>query len=232
MLINILASSRVTRTKKEARLSYNRMSRWYDLFAGTSERKFMDFGIAQLHPQPGEQILEIGCGTGHGLLSLSKSVGSSGRIFGLDISEGMLAQSSIRIKKSEFPNSISLQLGDGCQLPYNSISFSAVLMSFTLELFDTPDISLVLMECRRVLKEEGRIVIVCLAKQESLPVRIYEWFHNKFPTLADCRPIYIQPFLLHTAFRVSNSSSKLMWGLPVDIVTAVAMKEKLEVENG
>ena len=221
MLMNNIETSRVYRTKHEARRSYNRMSHWYDLMAGTSERKFMEFGITKLLPQPGEIILEIGCGTGHGLLSLARSVGPCGRIIGLDISEGMLAQSFMRIRKSDFPNSIFLQLGDGCQLPYNSGSFSAILLSFTLELFDTPDIPLVLMECRRVLKKEGRIGIVCLAKQESLPVRIYEWFHKTFPSLVDCRPINIHPLILQTGFSVSNSSIQLMWGLPVEIVTAV-----------
>ncbi|MFH2040454.1 MAG: methyltransferase domain-containing protein [Chloroflexota bacterium] len=225
-------TSRVNRTKQEARISYNRMSRWYDFFAGTSERKFMEIGINQLLPQPGEQILEIGCGTGHGLLSLANSVGPSGCIFGLDISEGMLTQSSVRIRKFDFQNLISLQQGDGCLLPYISNSFSAVLMSFTIELFDTPDIPLVLMECRRVLKKEGRIVLVCLAKKESLIVRIYEWFHKIFPSFVDCRPINIQSYIPQTAFNVTNSSIKSMWGLPVEIVTAVVMEEKMEAANG
>jgi ubiquinone/menaquinone biosynthesis C-methylase UbiE len=223
-MMNANEISRVTRSKPEARRSYNKMSRWYDLFAGTSERKFMNLGIEQLCPKPGEQMLEIGCGTGHGLLSIARSVAPLGRINGLDISEGMLAQSRNLLRKSDFANLIHLQLGDGCQLPYPTNSFSAVFISFTLELFDTPEIPLVLRECWRVLKQEGRIVIVCLTKKDSLPVQIYEWFHNKMPSFVDCRPINVHLYLIQAGFKITDSSIKNMWGLPVEIVAADTIK--------
>jgi demethylmenaquinone methyltransferase/2-methoxy-6-polyprenyl-1,4-benzoquinol methylase len=216
--------SRVPRSKQKARLSYNRMSRWYDLLSGSSEKKLMNYGVAQLRPQPGEKILEIGCGTGHGLISLVNSEANSGThsgiIIGLDISEGMLSQSKVLIRRSNLQNSIQLHLGDGCHLPYVSNYFSAVFLSYTLELFDTPDIPLVLAECRRVLKQRGRVVIVCLNKQESFPVNIYEWFHKYMPSFVDCRPIYVQPYLLQASFTITNISTKKMWGLPVEIVAA------------
>jgi demethylmenaquinone methyltransferase/2-methoxy-6-polyprenyl-1,4-benzoquinol methylase len=196
------------------------MSRWYDLFAGSSEQKFMNKGIEILKPQPGEKILEIGCGTGHGLISLAPMVSPSGRIFGLDISDGMLSRSKALIRKSYYQESIQLQLGDGCHLPYAPNSFSAAFLSFTLELFDTPDISLVLGECRRVLNQNGRIVIVSLDKQESFPVNIYEWFHKYMPSFVDCRPINVQTYLLQASFQITHSSTKKMWGLPVEIVSA------------
>ena len=51
--------SRVVRSKEEAKLSYNRMSRWYDWMA-SSEKKYRDLGLEKLNAQPGERILEIG----------------------------------------------------------------------------------------------------------------------------------------------------------------------------
>jgi demethylmenaquinone methyltransferase/2-methoxy-6-polyprenyl-1,4-benzoquinol methylase len=219
--MGIYEPSRVTRSKLSARQSYNRMSRWYDLIAGTSERKYTYIGITQLNPQPGEFILEIGCGTGHGLLSLARSVTPSGRIFGLDISEGMLTRASSLISKNKVHYPIYLQLGDGSYLPYSSNKFSAIFFSFTMELFDTPDIPIVLEECKRILAPGGRVGIVCLSKQKTLPVRIYEWFHKKLPTLIDCRPISIQPHLLQANYLITNGKNEKMWGLPVEIVTAV-----------
>ncbi|HBG75060.1 MAG: hypothetical protein A2X25_04365 [Chloroflexi bacterium GWB2_49_20] len=203
------------------------MSRWYDFIAGGSERKFMDLGIKQLHPQPGEHILEIGCGTGHGLISLAMAVSSSGYIFGLDISDGMLTQTRAHLSKKGLSYPVYLQLGDACHLPYSSNVFSAVFFSFTLELFDTPDIPLVLAECERILKADGRIGIVCLSKQGTLPVRIYERFHEIMPALVDCRPILVQPILIQAAFKIIATKSKNMWGLPVDIVTAKITKEPI-----
>src|SRR5512134_4072027 len=89
---------RVNRSKEAARTSYNRLSRWYDLIAGSTEKKYRDWGLQKLSAQPGEKILEIGFGTGHCLVSLAKAVGPAGRVLGLDISDGMLAIARERLK--------------------------------------------------------------------------------------------------------------------------------------
>ena len=71
---------------------YDSMSRYYDLIAGPSEESFRQRGLRLLAPQPGEYILEIGCGTGPSLPALTARVGDAGCVVGIDLSGGMLAQ--------------------------------------------------------------------------------------------------------------------------------------------
>jgi ubiquinone/menaquinone biosynthesis C-methylase UbiE len=213
--------SRVNRSKEAARVSYNRLSRWYDTIAGSTEKKYRDWGLEKLSAQPGETILEIGFGTGHCLVSLAKAVGVTGQVIGLDISDGMLAIARARLQAEELSDRVDLHLGDAAKLDFlTDASLDGVFMSFTLELFDNPEIPRVLQECHRILKPGGRIAVVSMTKTDppGMAVRMYEWFHEHMPNYADCRPIFARQAIEQTGFHIVNVSVSSMWGLPVEIV--------------
>ncbi len=212
---------RVNRSKEEARASYNRLSRWYDAIAGSTEKKYRDRGLEKLSAQPGERILEIGFGTGHCLVSLAQAVGSAGGVIGLDISDGMLAIARERLRKAGLDDRVELRLGDAANLDFiEAGSLDGVFMSFTLELFDNPEIPRVLGECHRILKPGGRIAVVSMTKTDppGLAVRMYEWFHERVPNYADCRPIFARRSIEQSGFAIQDVSVASMWGLPVEIV--------------
>ena len=214
--------TRVRRSKEEARAAYDRMSAWYDLLAGASEQPHVRAGLRKLDARQGERILEIGFGTGRALASLAEAVGSSGRAYGIDISEGMARQASGRLEEVGLRDDAGLILGDGARLPLRDGSLDAVFMSFALELFDTPRIPLVLGACRRVLGERGRLCVVSLTKQGrgSLSVRLYEWVHTKMPRYVDCRPIHVTRLLEDAGFEIVDAERRSMWTLPVPIALA------------
>ncbi len=214
--------SRVTRSKDAAKISYDRMSKWYDLIAGTSEWKFVKIGLDLLKATEGETVLDIGYGTGKSALAIAQSVGQTGHVYGIDLSEGMHRIAKDRIDKAGLSGNVDLRVGDAAKLPFEDEFFDAVFTSFTLELFDTPEIPIVLQECHRVLRSGKRIVIVSMAKKshESLAVRLYEWAHEKMPNYADCRPIYVTKSLSAAGFQVFEKKETKMWGLPVDAVLA------------
>jgi ubiquinone/menaquinone biosynthesis C-methylase UbiE len=212
---------RVNRSKEDCRKSYNRLSSWYDLLAGSTEKRYRDLGLEKLSAQPGERILEIGFGTGHCLISLAKAVGPSGLVTGVDLSDGMLAIARKRL--GGLAERVDLHLGDASNLDFlKSESLDGVFTSFTLELFDTPEIPCVLQECRRVLRAGGRLAVVSMSKTEppGIGVRIYEWFHERLPEYADCRPIYVRQSIQENGFSIEDLSISSMWGLPVEIVLA------------
>ena len=212
---------RVNRSKAAARASYNRLSRWYDVIAGSTEKKYRDWGLEKLFARPGERILEIGFGTGHCLVALAKAVGSTGQVIGLDISDGMLAVAQQRLQTEKLSDRAVLHLGDAANLNFiPSTSLDGIFMSFTLELFDTPEIPRVLQESYRVLKLGGRLVVVTMTKTDppGMAVRLYEWFHEHMPDYADCRPIFARQALEQNGFVIQDMSVSSMWGLPVEII--------------
>ena len=212
---------RVNRSREAARASYNRLSRWYDVIAGSTEKKYRDWGLEKLSARPGERILEIGFGTGHCLVSLARAVGSTGQVIGLDISDGMLAVAQQRLQREKLSDRAELHLGDAANLSFiHSGSLDGIFMSFTLELFDTPEIPRVLQECYRVLKLGGRMAVVSMTKTDppGMAVRLYEWFHEHMPDYADCRPIFARQALEQNGFMIQDVSISSMWGLPVEIV--------------
>lgn len=69
---------------------YDRISWAYDLIADPAEQTARDRGLALLHAEAGERVLEIGTGTGRALEEIADSVAPGGLACGLDLSMGML----------------------------------------------------------------------------------------------------------------------------------------------
>jgi ubiquinone/menaquinone biosynthesis C-methylase UbiE len=214
--------SRVSRTKDEAKAAYDKMSRWYDVLAGSSEQKFVRLGLEKLAAAEGDVVLEIGFGTGHALVALAQAVGKPGKVCGIDISEGMCTLAQETVEKAGVAERVELRIRDAAQLPFEDDFFDAIFMSFTLELFDTPEIPVVLAQCRRVLHSSGRLAVVAMSKKGDggSMLRLYEWAHEKMPKYVDCRPIYARQSLEEAGFQVVEAVVQSMWGLPVEIIVA------------
>jgi len=212
---------RVLQSKDETRAFYDKISAVYDLLAEHSEGPVRQAGIDTLAIAPGERVLEIGYGTGHCLAQLAKAVGPGGRVFGIDLSEGMRKRARDRLEKEHLLDRVELSCADATHLTHPDGSMDAVFMSFTLELFDTPEIPLVLAECGRVLRPGGRIGVVAITKEgnEGLAVGAYEWTHRHFPNLLDCRPIFVRRALEEAGFSIRDAIITHMW-VPVEIVVA------------
>ena len=165
-------------------------------------------------------MLEIGYGTGHALEQLAKARVEA---VGIDLSEGMRSVARQRLERAGLAHRVRLDLGDARALPYEDGHFDAAFMSFTLELFDPPDIPKVLGEANRVLRAGGRLGIVALAETDppNLMTEIYKWLHEHFPHLIDCRPIDAVGALRAADFRIRETTGMSVLRLPVISVIAI-----------
>jgi len=213
----------VVRPKETARRVYNGMSSWYDLLSSPSEGKYRRAGLQALNPQPGECILEIGCGTGHSMVDIAAAVTPEGTACGLDLSERMADITRHRLAKRRLSGHSMILQADGAALPLPPESFDAVFMSFTLELFDTPELPLVLEACRRILKPGGRLVLVTMPAEASpsLMIRLYLRLRRVFPAVLDCRPIPAELLLQNAGFTITSQQVYSMFGFPIAIISAI-----------
>jgi len=135
---------RVFQTRDQTKAFYNKISHVYELLSERSEAPMRKAGMEVLKAKAGESVLEIGFGTGHSLVALAKALGPKGKLLGLDLSDKMLKLGKANPAKAGLFERARLRCGDAAQLPYADNSLDGIFISFTLELFDTPEIPKVL----------------------------------------------------------------------------------------
>jgi demethylmenaquinone methyltransferase/2-methoxy-6-polyprenyl-1,4-benzoquinol methylase len=118
--------------------------------------------------------------------------------------------------------SASLVRADVRHLAFPNEYFDAIYTGFTLELFSDPEITLVLNECRRVLRGSGRLCVLHMANPShgGIMSRAYRWTHARFPGWVDCRPIDLSGPLRAAGFHQQEVRHASLWGLPVDLCLA------------
>jgi ubiquinone/menaquinone biosynthesis C-methylase UbiE len=203
-----------------ARRTYDLLAPVYDLLAGAGEARLRGTALRLLDVGNGERVLEIGCATGRALVNLARTVGDAGGVVGVDLSPAMLERARRRAQSGR-ETRVELRSGDALEVRLERGFFDAVLLAFTLELFDAPDIPKLLARCRDALRTGGRICTAALDDGRKGPLSgIYGWAHRKFPRAVDCRPIPVRQFIIEAGFKIEKCLPADVWGLPAAVVLA------------
>jgi len=131
----------------------------YRSYAGMYDRLFDSMnkglklvGIRMFRPSKGMSILDVGCGTGsHPELYQRYQCD----LYGIDLSPSMLA-----IARERLGDTAQLELGDATNMPYEDDKFDLVISMLSLHEMSARTRSGVLEETRRVLKPDGRILLI------------------------------------------------------------------------
>jgi ubiquinone/menaquinone biosynthesis C-methylase UbiE len=147
-----------------------RMAHYYDLvmFLLTQgrEKKLRQVTLDLAQIQPGDKVLEIGCGTGTLTIAAKERAGVNGEVVGIDIAPEMIA-AAVR-KSARKGIAVSFQDGSIEKIPFPDGRFDTVLCSFMI--FHMPeDIRQKgIPEIFRVLKSGGRLFIIDTADLREL----------------------------------------------------------------
>lgn len=109
----------------------------------------------------GDTVLDIAGGTGDMAVLLRRVVGSTGKVTLLDINQAMLRIGRDRLIDEGFAD-VTCVVGDGEQLPFADGSVDAITIGFGLRNMTNKETAL--RECRRILRDGRRLVIVEFSK--------------------------------------------------------------------
>lgn len=208
----------VDRTKAEAQSWYDRLAPWYDRLIHPFERRAIRRCLDVAAIDRGESVLEIGSGTGHTLLELADATGDTGRAIGIDFAAEMVALTDVKLGRANVPAGAVMQ-ADATALPFGDDVYDVLVMTFTLELFPTDELVTVLEEASRVLRDDGRLVILSLYRRGRMAA-VYEAVHNRFPRAFDCRPLPLPDVLIAQHWRVHGTRTGTIGGIPYIIADA------------
>lgn len=104
--------------------------------------------------RPGERLLDVGAGPGFLAADAAERIGPSGYVYGVDISEPLLAYAR---EQAGVPW-LEFRHGDATALPFDDGAFDAAVSMQVLEY--VPDVDAALAEIARVLRPGGRALVV------------------------------------------------------------------------
>jgi demethylmenaquinone methyltransferase/2-methoxy-6-polyprenyl-1,4-benzoquinol methylase len=140
----------------------------------------------------GDRALDVCCGTGDLAFELAGRVGSGGEVIGCDFSEPMLDLARAKAEERGISNA-RFEWADALALPYGDGTFDAVTVGFGVR--NLADLDRGLAEMARVLKPDGRMVILEITQPRRMPLSAFYsvWFDRVVPllgTLAGDRDAY------------------------------------------
>ena len=132
---------------------YEKMASVYDVFFGLPLHHGRAKAIRRMAIQPGDQILEVGVGTGISLPLYPRTCA----VVAIDLSDGMLERARTRVEQYSIRNVRLIQM-DATQLTFPDNSFDIVYAPYFISC--VPDPLAVTREMRRVCKPGGRLVFL------------------------------------------------------------------------
>ncbi len=115
-----------------------------------------DAALAAAAPQPGENVLDIGCGTGTTTLRLAEAIGRTGGVLGIDISEQQLGLARQRVAAAGVEN-IELVLDDAAAHGFPSAHFDLGFTRFGVMFFADPTAAF--GNIRGAMQSNGRLLL-------------------------------------------------------------------------
>ena len=139
------------------------------------DKRWRRAAINTLKPFAPKRMLDVATGTGDFAI-LSAKMLKPESLLGVDISEGMLDVGRKKVLQGGLANIVKFQKDDCMALSLDDDLFDAITVAYGVRNF--PDLDKGLSEMRRVLKKDGRLVIIELTAPRRFPMRQLFWLYS------------------------------------------------------
>lgn len=130
-------------------------------------------------PRPGEVCVDLGSGRGNDVIKMAEEVGEAGFVYGIDISEGMIAKAEANLAKFEVSNAKILK-AELEHLPLEIDSVNCIISNCTIN--HATNKMAVWNEVFRILKPGGRFVVSDIYATSPIP----DQYRNDPEAVAEC----------------------------------------------
>jgi demethylmenaquinone methyltransferase/2-methoxy-6-polyprenyl-1,4-benzoquinol methylase len=169
-----------TSKKEEVAEMFNNISKRYDFL-----NHFLSLGIDKIWRKKAirilgevapKKILDIATGTGDFAIAALKL--NPDEVIGVDISQGMLDVGKVKMKKKGVDDIIKMHIGDSEELPFETNYFDGLTVGFGVRNYQNLEKGLT--DMLRVLKPEGKAVILEFSKPKKFPIKQLFGFYSKY----------------------------------------------------
>ena len=192
------------------RLKYRRNARFYDLLVRPLPlfERLRRKAVARLNLQPGEAVLDLGCGTGLSLELLERGVGAQGRIIGVEITPEMLAKAREKLARHGWSN-VTLIESNAEEVRLEPDSVDAVLCCWTHDIMHS---KAAVERAVRALRPGGRFVATGVKLAGGLHGRLLNPITRAYSASAITVPITADPWAHLGGLLESLDVTEELWG--------------------
>ena len=212
--------------KLDARVSQNEIGKVYDgianiydLWGTLTETRARNRALELAEIEDGQQILEVAVGTGLAFYEIVRR-NPHGRNLGIDLSKGMLEKAEGRLRTLGQAN-YSLRVGTAFDLPLEAESVDILVNNYMFDLIAFEDMGRVLAEFKRVLRKDGKLILVNMTEGERWGSQIYDLVYNLSPKLmGGCRGVKLSDRLQQYGFQVDAREYYQQLLFPSEVIRA------------
>ena len=199
---------------------YDKIAPIYDIWGKLTESRARTRAIELAGIKDGQSIFEVAVGTGLAFYEIVRR-NPNGSNIGIDLSNGMLAKAKKRLGQLSEVN-YSLKIGSAFHLSIEDESVDTLVNNYMFDLIPFEDMDKILLEFKRVLKKDGKLVLVNMTEGERFGSKLYDLIYNISPkTMGGCRGVKLTEKLQKFGFNVEVRAYYQQMLFPSEVILAL-----------